>query len=483
MSAERPHRGWVHFLTVLVGFLTVFAILSTWVDRQVFDTGEWGDTSVELLRNPEVQTAIANYAVDELYANVDVNAELKKVLPGDLKDLSGIAAGGLRQVADQGAKKALESSQVQAAWQKANEATHKTLVDVLENRSGVLKTDNGQVRLELRPLIIEIASQVGLGSQAQQNIPASVGNIHIVDSQELATAQRVTKLIHGLALISALLVLVLLGVAVWISPGYRWATLIGLGVAMIIAAVLVLIIRPVLGGIVVDRLAEVDIQPAARAAWDIGTDLLRSIAWTVIWFSVVLFALAWLISPTRPAEQTRAFLAVPFGRYPVPVFGLLGLAAFVFLITGAGSARGFYIRLMIVVLAAIAAVAFRRQLMLEHPDADYEGLRDFGGRAADSFRRAWSGSLGGVGRIFGTKEGAGGPAPTAGPEEPETRVMAGESAAKGGAEAPTGVLAAEGDRFELLERLGQLRDSGVLSDEEFAAEKRRILGDSGTGSS
>jgi hypothetical protein len=34
----------------------------------------------------------------------------------------------------------------------------------------------------------------------------------------------------------------------------------------------------------------------------------------------------------------------------------------------------------------------------------------------------------------------------------------------------------EDARLERLERLGALRDKGILSDEEFAAEKTRLLG-------
>ncbi|HNC06462.1 MAG TPA: hypothetical protein PLS38_09180, partial [Solirubrobacterales bacterium] len=78
MTKERPHLGWVRFITILAGFITVLAILSTWVDRQVFDTQEWGDTSLKLLQNPEIQKQVATYAVDELSANVDVQGELEK---------------------------------------------------------------------------------------------------------------------------------------------------------------------------------------------------------------------------------------------------------------------------------------------------------------------------------------------------------------------------------------------------------------------
>ncbi len=45
------------------------------------------------------------------------------------------------------------------------------------------------------------------------------------------------------------------------------------------------------------------------------------------------------------------------------------------------------------------------------------------------------------------------------------------------AETATRVMpVADSDRFALLEQIGRLRESGVLTDEEFAAEKKRILG-------
>lgn len=538
MEAERPHRGWVRLLTALVGILTVLAILSTWVDRQLFDNDQWGETSVEMLQNPKIQAAIADFAVDELYANVDVQHEIETVVEKVNKDVAPLISGPLASLGRQGidklALKALQTDQVQTAWRKANVAAHKTLVDVIEDRSDILRTSGGQVRLELRPLIIEIASQVGLEKQARDNVPDSVGDIHILDSKELATAQRVAKLIHGTALVSALLAMALLALTVFLARGYRWITLIWLAVALVIAAVVVLIVRPVAGEIAVDRLAEVDVQPAAKAAWNIATELLASMAWTVIWSALVLVAIAWLISPGPGADQTRRFLAVPFGRFPIPVFGLLGLGAFFFLITGAGESRGFFLRLMIVILAALGAWAFHRQLRLEYPDANFDGLRDFGGRTADSARHLWFGPLRGVTKIFGTRKGereeaaagrpgaqeedrsaadrggtdpgedrqtpgAGGTATAALPEKTGTpppagkkresapgkpgRGPAGEKQAdrpetpEPGAEAPTEVLPPDlGNRFELLERLGRLRESGVLSEEEFNAEKRRILG-------
>lgn len=467
MAAERPHRGWVRFVTILVGIVTVIAILSTWVDRQVFDTEQWGDTSLEMLQNQDIQKAVADYAVSELYANVDVDKELKEVLPGDTKDLSGVAAGALRQVADQGAQRALGDQRIQDLWRAANIQAHKTLIAVLEDKSDVLSTTGGEVKLQLQPLIIEIASQVGLGDQARDNIPASVGEIEIVNSDELATAQTVSNLIHGLALVASLLALVLIALALYLSRGYRWLTMLWLAVTLIISAIIILILRSVAGGILVPELASPDIQPAAQAAYDIGTDLLKSIAWTVIWASLVLIAGAWLISPNKAAASSRKFLAVPFGRYPGVVYAVLGLAAFIFLITGAGDQRGFLVRLMIVILVGVGTYFFRRQLMLENPDADFSSVNEFFEKSRDKAKEAWGNrprditknlpKLGG-----GDKAGSESP----GPEGP------------GGADTTVLPAVAEPDpetaRLDRLERLASLHERGVLTDEEFAEEKARL---------
>ena len=494
MAPERPNKGWVRFLTVLVGFLTVLAILSAWVDRQIFDTQEWGDTSLKMLQNPEIQKQVATYAVDELYDNVDVEAELEEILPTDLQPLSGVAAGGLRSVADQGAEQALSNQRIQDLWRQANETAHRTLIAIIEDDSAVVSSTGGKVELELRPVIIEVADQVGLGDQARKNVPETVGQIEIVDSEELSQVQTVATLIHGTALLTAILLLILLGLAVYLSRGYRWLTLLWMAAALIIGAFIVLILRSVIGNVLVPELATVDIQPAASAAYDIATDLLRSIAWTVIWGAVVLLLLAWLISPTKPAEKVRAALAVPFGRYPGATFALLGLVAFIFLLMGATDQREFLIRLMIVILASLGVFFFRKTLIEAYPDASIDGLSDFGERARAKAGEMWSkrpkglpGRKGGgdSGAVEGGPPGTGPPGPPAAPGIPsaETAVLpaVADTEVLPVTQETTQLPATDPDstRYDHLERLAGMHERGILSDEEYASEKSRILGGGG----
>src|SRR3954463_372904 len=113
-------------LATLVGFVSVFAV---WAKRQLLETSTYTETSTKLLEDEDIRTAVAGFLVDELYANVDVQAQLAKRLPPQLKPLAGPAAGGLRQLADRAAVTALERPRVQQAWAKANENAHATLLN------------------------------------------------------------------------------------------------------------------------------------------------------------------------------------------------------------------------------------------------------------------------------------------------------------------------------------------------------------------
>ena len=456
MSEEkRPRSGWVKLLTFLVGLFTVLALITAWLDSQLLDTDQWVDTSVEMLQDPEIRSAIAGFAVEELYANVDVEAELEEVLPKDFKGLSGIAAGGLRQVADQGAEQALTLPQVQAAWERANEAAHRTLIDVIEDRSDVLTTGGGKVELQLRPLIIEIADQIGLGTQARQNIPASVGSVEVLDSQELDSVQQVAGALKGLALTFSLLLVLLVGLAVYLARGWRWLALIWTAAALITGAILVLVARAIGKGYAVDSLATPDLVPAADSAYSIGTQLLASFAWSTIWGAIFLLLLAWLASPASSSVAARRFLAVPFGRFPGATFGLLGLVGLVFLLLGAGNQRIFLVHLLIVLLLGVAAYPFRRELMAEHPDADAPEFGKLVERGREKARGVWSRR----------------PKEVPGKGYLDERKARREQAASAASQSE-----AETERLAQLERLGKLHETGVLSDEEFTEEKTRILG-------
>ena len=87
LSRGRSIAVWACILlAALIGFVSA---LTVWVKRQALETDKWVATSSRLLEDPEIRQALSIYMVDQLYANVDVAAELQQKLPPDVKPLAG----------------------------------------------------------------------------------------------------------------------------------------------------------------------------------------------------------------------------------------------------------------------------------------------------------------------------------------------------------------------------------------------------------
>src|SRR5919106_3226816 len=151
--ARQQARGratavWV--VLVLAGLLLLLSSFAVWIDRVALNTDVFTDTSSSLLDNDQIRSAVANRAVDELFANVDVQAEVETQLPNDYKGLSGAATAGLRQASYQIVDRALEQPVFQDLFRIALEESHETLVEVLEGGGARVSTEEGAVTLDLR---------------------------------------------------------------------------------------------------------------------------------------------------------------------------------------------------------------------------------------------------------------------------------------------------------------------------------------------
>jgi hypothetical protein len=442
----------------VLAFLSVFAI---WIERQALNTDDWVNTSGRLLHNSTIRSALSDYLVDQLYENVDVEKELKEILPGDTKELAGPAAGGLRQVAGQGAEKVLETSTAQGLWEDANRSAHEQLVAVLEDKKEAVSTSEGNVSLNLGSLITNLAGQVGIGKSLAEKLPPDAGQIEILHSDELKTAQNIAVAIKGLALVLSILTFFVFGLAIYLSRGGRWVTVLFSGVGLIAAGFAVIVARHIAGGIVIDQLVKQEsVKPAGEAAWSIGTSLMTSIATTVIVVGVLFAAAGWLASPTNPARATRRVLAPALERYVAWVYtGLALIVCIYFLSASIQGLRTFLTTLVVAGMAAFGIHELRRQAAEEFPDAKFsDTFGDTRDKVVSAVKGANIGERASKLRL------------------PEVRRPPAEGGADA-AEAPTESLAGTGEdaRLQRLERLGSLHEKGVLSDEEFAAEKSRIL--------
>jgi hypothetical protein len=451
---SRTRRRTVKALVVLGSVLAFLSVFAIWTERQALNTNDWVDTSGRLIQNETVRAAVGEYLIDQLYENVDVEKELENILPGETKQLAGPVSGGLRQVAGSGAEQVLKSSTAEGLWKDANRAAHEQLLAVLENKKEAVSTAEGNVTLNLGSLVTNLADQVGIGGQLAEKLPPDAGQITILRSDQLKTAQDIAVGIKGLALILSLLTLLTFGLAVYLSRDGRWVTILFCGIGLVAAGFAVIVFREVAGGIVVDQLVtDESVKPAVEATWSIGTSLMTSIATTVIVFGVLLGIAGWLGSPTGSARSSRRFMTPVLRDHVAYAYTALALVVCIyFLSSPVQNLRSFLTTLVIAGFAAFGIHELRRQSEEEFPDAafgDYFGNAKE--RVTDAVKSANLGERASKLRL------------------PEMRKPGGGE----GAEAPAD---AESGRLQQLERLAELREKGILTDEEFAAEKARVLG-------
>jgi hypothetical protein len=441
---------------VLGSVLAFFSVFAIWAERQALNTDDWVSTSGKLIRNDRIREAVANYLVDQLYENVDVERELKELLPGETKQLAGPVSGGLRQVAGQGAEAVLKSSTAQSLWQEANRTAHEQLLEVLEEKKGAISTEEGKVSLDLGSLVTNLADQVGIGENLAEKLPEDAGQITILRSDQLKTAQDIVVAVKGLALVLVLLTLLSFGLAIYFTREGRWVTVLICGVGLVAAGFASIVLREVAGGIVVDQLVtEESVKPAAEATWSIGTSLMTSIATTVIVVGALFGIAGWLASPTGSARSSRRALAPVLHEHIGYAYALLAIVVGIYFISApTQNLRTFLTTLAIAGLAAFGIHELRKQACEEFPDAD-------------------------LGAAFGrTRERVVGAVKDANIGERVAALRLPEMRRPGSAaEAETSTAHGEDARLERLERLAALHEKGVLSDEELAAEKKRVLGE------
>src|SRR3954452_8755775 len=232
IPSERMSRGrkrGVKALVALGSILAFVSVFAIWVERQAFNTDDWVSTSDQLLQDQTIRATLADYLVDVLYENVDIEREFEDKLPGETKALAGPISGAVRSVAPSGVEKVLETSTAQNLWKDANRTAHEQLVAVLNDEKEAVSTEGGEVKLQLGSLVTNLADEIGIGASLAQELPPDAAQVTILRSDELKTAQNIAAAVKGLAIILSLLTFVAFGAAIYLSKGERWVTVLFCG--------------------------------------------------------------------------------------------------------------------------------------------------------------------------------------------------------------------------------------------------------------
>jgi hypothetical protein len=371
-----PSRGRIiaaRTLTVIGVLLVVVSLLANWVKREALDKDTFRSTSQELIAEPAIQQQLAQTMVDQLYANVDVSQQLAKKLPPNLEPLAAPIAGLSRELIDRAALELLQRPRVQTVFVTAASVSQAQVIKVLKGETTRLDTANGDVVLDLHPLVVQLGDRFGVLGNVSDQLPADAGRIVLLHSDQLGTAQNLTQLLKSVADWIWVPALLLWALALWLVAGRRRKELRAIAIGLIIAGVALLVIRRLAGSYLVDHLtASESVRPAVNAFWSILSDGLAEAAWVVVLLGVIGTLGTWLTGEGSRALAVRRWLG--------PWLENTGIAWAVFagvllLVVWALPLHRFVITAIFVVLGAVGFEIARRQIVREY---EAEGHADRG---------------------------------------------------------------------------------------------------------
>ena len=361
-------RSWVPWtIVVLAAVIALVAALNVWVKRQALSTDNWTNASSQLLENDQIRSALSVYLVNQLYENVNVSQQLEQRLPPPVKPLAPQIALGLQQVAIRATDGLLARPRVQQLWREANRRAHQRFIAVLDGKHSALQTDNGNVVLNLQPILQQLEQQTGIGSRLQGKLPADAGKITIMKGNQLDTARKSVKVIRVLSYFLIFLVIALYALAMYLSRDRR-KILLGAGVSILLVGLLVLVVRRFAGNYLVDQLTNnPNAKSAVSATWAIGTELLRNVGENAIVYGLVVIFAAWIAGPSRPATWCRRVSAPTVREHPVVLYGAVTLVLIIVLLAGPTDGQRVYPLLFLFALAYVGTEYLRRETVREFP--------------------------------------------------------------------------------------------------------------------
>ncbi len=262
---RKLRRGFVGVIVVLFSILLPLTFTITWAHYTVLNTNGWVNTVGPLTSNPAVADALGTTVTNELFTSLNAQQQIAGVLPPRASFLAGPITSGVKGYVQNAVTKVVGSPQFNTIWRQANRFAHQQLVNVLQGKSKALSTTNGQVVLNLVPLVNAalanmqpfVSGLVGhnvtlptispsdipkdacqrIGSAIGRTLPSNCGQIALFPADKLKQAQRLVRVFNRVTILLLVVTPVLAAIALWVSRRRR-RTLLQLSIGGILGLVI-----------------------------------------------------------------------------------------------------------------------------------------------------------------------------------------------------------------------------------------------------
>lgn len=264
--AGRPRRIAAALLVAVTAIVFTVAVVGVWARRNTLNTDKWVETVGPIGADPAVQQALGNWMTTELAGVIDAEAFFESVLPERGQALAAPLTSALRGFVEDQVDAFLASDEFERLWVEINRRAHTRVVDVLEGDTGNLQIEDGEVVMNLVPVLNGVLAQMGevspeifgrtvdiptvtvddipedavakVEDALGRDLPDDFGQFTVFDAQRLEAVQDAVSVFDRLVVAAVVLTVVLIALTLWVSPRRR-RTLLQLTVGIALGVVLI----------------------------------------------------------------------------------------------------------------------------------------------------------------------------------------------------------------------------------------------------
>jgi hypothetical protein len=266
---ERGGRGRTTLVVILVLLSCLaftLAVPAVWTRRTLSDTDRYVATVAPIIENESVTDALSLRISDEVITVLDPETVAADALPERAQILASPIANAVEGFIEDRVNQVVASDRFAEFWANANRFVHSQIQAVLRGDDGALVTQDGQIVLNLIPVINEVlerieasagnllgkdvtlpdisdaevpeAAREKLESALGIALPADLGQIVIYEADKLQAVRDATTTAHRAVFLVFGLMLIFTAAALWVSKRRR-RTLLQLSTGMLVGLVIV----------------------------------------------------------------------------------------------------------------------------------------------------------------------------------------------------------------------------------------------------
>ena len=295
-------------LVVLASLLLPAALAASWLDNQIRDTDRYVETMAPLSYNDAIADAVSRSLTDALFQQLEVQQTIRDSLPEKAGFLAGPLTSRLQDFTRETTRNVIVSEKFNKVWVEANRVAHSAVTGLLFGDGQVLSSQNGQVSLDLNPVVDDVKNKLDeTGLDIFDNTSSSRIDLEftLIQSRKLADIQGFVSFLSRLAWVLPFMVLASWVAAVWLSPDRR-RTVAQLGAGVSLGMVALSLLLVVGRDSLLDSITAGGGSAAAAAAlYDTLLRLPQSVSrWTFMGGLLVAVS-AWLIWPSNFMARSR----------------------------------------------------------------------------------------------------------------------------------------------------------------------------------